>query len=79
MGCLPVVQSNRGIAMAYGCKTTCDNCRPKYVFCPKCGHKNFLIFSNCKECGLGLTEEMKNQAVADWQEKAKTRVIKSCF
>ena len=65
--------------MAYGCRTTCDNCRPKYVFCPNCGKKNFLTVNNCSKCHQELTQEAKDQAIAEWEENAKTRVITACY
>ena len=65
--------------MAYGCRTTCDNCRPKYVVCPSCGKKNFLSMNRCTKCHEELTQEMKDAAVLDWQEKAKDREITACY
>lgn len=65
--------------MAYGCKTTCDNCRPKYVNCPSCGHRNFLIFEKCSKCKTALPQEIKDQAIDEWNKNAETREIRSCF
>ena len=65
--------------MSYGCRTTCDNCRPKYVICPACGKKNFLTVNKCSKCRELLTQEMKDAAVAEWVEKSKTREISACY
>ena len=65
--------------MAYGCRSTCDNCRPKYVYCPACGKKNFLVLSSCTKCGAELTEEAKQEAIAEWEKKAETREITACY
>lgn len=65
--------------MAYGCRTTCDNCRPKYVICPECGKKNFLTLSACSRCHAELAQDAKDAAIAEWYEKAKTRTITACY
>ncbi len=65
--------------MAYGCRPTCDNCRPKYLFCPECGTKNFLTLKACKRCKRAFTEEDRAQAVRDWESKADTRTSSACF
>ncbi len=60
--------------MCFGsCRVTCDNCKPKFVYCPDCGHKNMLVFKACKRCGKPLTEEMKDAAIRDWEERSKAR------
>lgn len=60
--------------MCFGsCRVTCDNCKPKFVQCPACGHKNMLVFKACKKCGETLSEETKDNAVAQWEEKARAR------
>lgn len=64
--------------MGYGCRSTCDNCKPKFVWCPNCGKRNFLVMSKCTKCGEPLTEELKDAAIEKWQEEAKTRTIVSC-
>ena len=67
------------VIMAYGCKATCDNCRPKYVYCDECGTKNFLVLKACKKCGAAITEDARERAVAQWQKDAATREVHSCF
>ncbi len=60
--------------MCFGsCRVTCDNCKPKFVVCPDCGHKNLLVFKACKECGSVLTEDMKDEARRVWAEQAEER------
>lgn len=65
--------------MAYGCRSTCDNCRPKYVACPECGKRNFLVLNNCKSCKAELTAKAKDMAIEEWQRNAATREIKTCY
>ena len=65
--------------MAYGCRSTCDNCRPKYVDCPNCGTRNFLVMGKCKKCGAEITAEAKDEAIAEWQRKAKDRPTVACY
>ena len=56
--------------MCFGsCRVTCDNCKPKFVYCAECGTKNLLFFSTCYQCKAPLTQEMKDAAVADWEQK----------
>ncbi|MCI2241668.1 hypothetical protein [Adlercreutzia faecimuris] len=60
--------------MCFGsCRVTCDNCKPKFVWCDQCGRKNLLVFKKCKQCGAPLTEEMKDAARADWAARAAER------
>ena len=49
------------------------NCKPKFVPCPACGHRNKLVFKTCRKCGEPLSEEAKDAAVKDWKTKARTR------
>ena len=63
-----------GPAMCFGsCCVTCDNCKPKFVSCPVCGHRNMLVFKTCRKCGKPLPEGAKDAAVKDWEAKARTR------
>ena len=55
--------------MCYGCRPTCDDCRPKFVFCAACGSKNFLFSRACKSCGAPLTDEMKSEARELWKKQ----------
>ena len=60
--------------MCFGsCRVTCDNCKPKFIWCDQCGRKNLLVFKRCKQCGAPFTEEMKDAARADWAAKAAER------
>ena len=60
--------------MCFGsCRVTCDNCKPKFVYCPVCGHKNMLIHKACKKCKTPLTEEMKQKARKDWERISAER------
>ena len=60
--------------MCFGsCRITCDNCKPKFVYCPNCGNKCMLFHKVCKRCKTELTEEMKQEARDEWQKKAKER------
>ena len=60
--------------MCFGaCRVTCDNCKPKFVYCPDCGKKNMLMFDKCRKCGRPLTQEMKDAAIADWEVKRRER------
>lgn len=57
--------------MCFGsCRVTCDNCKPKFIWCPECDTKNLLVFKKCKKCGFEFTEEMKDEARATWAAKA---------
>lgn len=58
--------------MCYGCRPTCEVCRPKTVPCAECGHRNLLISAKCIMCGAPLTEEMKEAAKAKWEEEHNT-------
>ncbi len=63
--------------MCFGsCRVTCDNCKPKFVYCPQCGRRNMLVFKACKKCGLPITEEMREDAIARWEQRAKERAAK---
>ena len=64
--------------MGYGCRATCDNCKPVYVWCPECGKKNFLTMTKCTKCKAPLTEESKDAAIAKWHEEASKRTIMGC-
>lgn len=60
--------------MCFGsCRVTCDNCKPKFVYCPTCGRKNMLIFKECKKCGERITEEMKEKAIREWEVDSQRR------
>ena len=60
--------------MCFGsCRVTCDNCKPKFVYCPECGRKNMLDFKACKQCGPLLTGEMKEHAIEEWEAGARAR------
>ena len=60
--------------MCFGsCRVTCDNCKPKFVYCPNCGHKCMLFHKKCKKCGAVLTEEAKETAREEWRVRAKAR------
>ena len=60
--------------MCFGsCRVTCDNCKPKFVYCPNCGHKCMLIHKVCKKCKTPLTDEMKEAAKADWARISAAR------
>lgn len=65
--------------MAYGCRPTCDNCRPKYVYCPVCGAKNFLTLAACKKCRHVFSQEDRDEAVLRWESESKTRTVSACF
>lgn len=66
--------------MCFGsCRVTCDNCKPKFVYCPQCGRKNMLVFKACKGCGLPLTQAMKDAAIAEWEAKSKEKNNKASF
>ncbi len=60
--------------MCFGsCRVTCDNCKPKFIFCPKCGRRNQLVFNSCRKCGEPFTEDMKDEARRLWAIKAEER------
>ena len=60
--------------MCFGsCRVLCDNCKPKFVYCPNCGHKCMLFHTQCKKCKTPLTEEMKDAARAEWEIRSKER------
>lgn len=65
--------------MAYGCRPTCDHCRPKYVHCPDCGTKNFLMLKACKKCGREFSEKDKEDAIKRWEAESDTRSASACF
>ena len=50
-----------------GCKPTCENCKPKFVFCPQCGKKNFLFSDKCTFCDELIPEEAKDAARKKWE------------
>ena len=47
--------------------------------CPNCGTRNFLVIGKCKKCGAELTAEAKDEAIAEWQRKAKDRPTVACY
>lgn len=53
--------------MCYGCRPTCEDCKPKFVYCRSCGSKNFLFSKKCKVCSACLTEDMKKEDVMKWR------------
>ena len=53
---------------AGGCNPECDNCRPKYLRCPQCGNRQFIIQKNCTKCGYNVTDEDRDNARAEWKE-----------
>lgn len=55
--------------MCYGCRVTCDDCKPKFVHCPQCGWRNLLFLEKCVKCETTLTQEAKDEAIAQWHEK----------
>ena len=64
----------KGGNMCFGsCRVTCDNCRPKFVYCPNCGNKCMLFHKVCKKCKTELTSEMKDAARKEWAVRAKNR------
>lgn len=65
--------------MAYGCRPTCDNCRPKYIRCPSCGARNFLTLKCCKRCKREFTQEDRDEAVRAWEREAETRTVSACY
>lgn len=54
--------------MCYGCRPTCEVCRPKLVACPQCGFKSLLSSEKCAKCHSPLPEWVKGEAVARWHE-----------
>ncbi len=65
--------------MAYGCRPTCDNCRPKYVRCPACGERSFLTLKACRRCKRPFTQLDRDEAVRQWEAEAPTRTSSACF
>lgn len=57
--------------MCYGCRPTCDDCKPKFVYCASCNGKNYLFMKNCKSCGSIISEELKELARISWKEDKK--------
>jgi hypothetical protein len=53
--------------MCYGCRVTCDDCRPKFVNCPHCGWRCLLVFDRCARCGESISEEAKADAIDAWK------------
>lgn len=65
--------------MAYGCRPTCDNCRPKYLYCPECGTRNFLTLHSCKKCKKKFTQSDRDEAVSRWEKESATRTASACY
>lgn len=57
---------------AGACNPACDNCKPKYIFCPECGSKEFLARKACPQCGYTFTDEDKAAAREKWRETHRT-------
>lgn len=51
---------------AGNCNPACDNCKPKYLVCPRCKDKALLSYRCCPACGLDFTEEMRERARDEW-------------
>lgn len=52
---------------AGGCHPECDNCKPKYLYCPECGQRCFLVKKTCPSCGRAFTDEDRQEARARWE------------
>lgn len=55
--------------MCYSCSPICENCQPKFVFCPVCGKRGYLAFDDCWSCGHAFSQEERESAVAAWEER----------
>lgn len=61
--------------MCYGCRPTCDDCKPKFVYCPACGRRNFLFSRCCSGCGRLLDDEEKAAAREQWRQLKEQREV----
>lgn len=57
--------------MCYTCNPSCDNCMPKMLECPECGHIELLGRDVCSSCGLPITDEMRADAKDQWKAGRK--------
>lgn len=57
--------------MCYTCNPTCDNCMPKMLECPTCGHIELLGREACTSCGEPITDDMRADAEAQWKAGRK--------
>ena len=59
--------------MCYGCRISCDDCKPKFITCSKCGWRGYLMFDKCTKCGTLFTQKEKEFAVEQWRLKKELR------
>lgn len=59
--------------MCYGCRMTCDDCKPKFIICSHCGWRGFLIFDMCPKCKAVYTQKEKERAEEEWLKKKTAR------
>lgn len=53
-----------------GCvNMNCERCKVKWMDCPNCGNRAYLLFKNCKSCGAELTNEAKEEARILWRQR----------
>lgn len=53
--------------MCYSCSPGCDNCMPKFLECPHCGHVEMLARGECSKCGLPIDDAMRAAAEEEWR------------
>lgn len=52
---------------AGNCHPDCDNCKPKYVYCPHCAARLLIAQKTCHLCGEALSEAVRLEAVERWK------------
>lgn len=52
---------------AGNCHPECDNCKPKYVWCPQCAARLPIALKSCHLCGRAISDEIKLETVEKWK------------
>lgn len=54
--------------MCYTCSPLCDNCHPKFLVCPNCGHVCHLESKKCDACEWTFDETLGQEYTKKWEE-----------
>ena len=61
----------------YICNPLCDNCKPKFIVCPKCGLRTLLDLPQCPMCHEPFTEELHQIAYEEWKKKKEAEAAEA--
>lgn len=52
---------------AGNCHPECDNCKPKYVWCPRCAARLPITQKRCHLCDEPINDGHRERAVENWK------------